>query len=125
MREGGGDTPAINNINNDIELIISLNNLSIATSGNYRNYYFVKDNFFHHEINPNTGYPVLSNIGSVSVISNESCMDADALSTMLYVMDSRLINDIIDNINQAESLVIKVFEDGTFKKEFSQNFPLN
>ena len=52
-------------------------------------------------------------------------MDADALSTMLYVMDSRLINDIVDNINQAESLVIKVFEDGTFKKEFSQNFPLN
>ena len=121
----GINTPAINNINNDIELIISLNNLSIATSGNYRNYYFDKDNFFHHEINPNTGYPVLSNIGSVSVISNESCMDADALSTMLYVMDSRLINDIIDNINQAESLVIKVFEDGTFKKEFSQNFPLN
>ena len=34
-------------------------------------------------------------------------------------------HDIIDNINQAESLVIKVFEDGTFKKEFSQNFPLN
>ena len=44
---------------------------------------------------------------------------------MLYVMDPKLINDIIDNINQAESLVIKVFEDGTFKKEFSQNFPLN
>ena len=41
----GINTPAINNINNDIELIISLNNLSIATSGNYRNYYFDKDNF--------------------------------------------------------------------------------
>ena len=121
----GINTPAINNIDNDIELIISLNNLSIATSGNYRNYYFDKDNFFHHELNPNTGYPVLSNISSVSVISSESCMDADALSTMLYVVDSSLTNDIVNNINQAESLVIKVIEDGSFKKEFSQNFPKN
>jgi thiamine biosynthesis lipoprotein ApbE len=52
-------------------------------------------------------------------------MDADALSTMLYVVDSSLTNDIVNNINQAESLVIKVIEDGSFKKEFSQNFPKN
>lgn len=121
----GINTPAIDNIDNDIELVISLNNLSIATSGNYRNYYFDKGNFFHHEINPKTGYPVISNIGSVSVISNESCMDADALSTMLYVIDPKLKNDIIDNLSQIESLFIKVNEDGSFKKEFSENFPLN
>jgi len=121
----GINTPDINNIDNDIELIISLNNLSIATSGNYRNYYFDQDNFFHHELNPNTGYPVISNTGSVSVISRESCMDADALSTMLYVIDSSLTYDIVDKINVAESLIIKIAEDGSFKKEFSKNFPKN
>ena len=40
---------------NDIELIITLNNLSIATSGNYRNFYIIDDKFYHHEINPKTG----------------------------------------------------------------------
>lgn len=121
----GINTPTINNIDNNIELIISLNNLSIATSGNYRNYYFDNDSFFHHELNPNTGYPVLSNIGSVSVISSESCMDADALSTMLYIMDPNLGNDIVKDIDQAESLLIKVDSDGSFTKEFSKNFPKN
>ena len=37
----GINTPSINNFENDIELVISLNNLSIATSGNYRNFYII------------------------------------------------------------------------------------
>ena len=121
----GINTQEINNINNDIELIVSLNNSSIATSGNYRNYYFEEDKFYHHGISTNTGYPILSNVGSVSVISSKSCMDADALSTMLYVMDSKSINDIIENISHAESLVIRVKDDGSFSKEFSSNFLKN
>ena len=52
-------------------------------------------------------------------------MDADALSTMLYVMDSKSINDIIENISHAESLVIRVKDDGSFSKEFSSNFLKN
>ena len=108
-----------------IEHVISLNNASIATSGNYRNYYVIDKKFYHHEINPKTGYPISSNLGSVSIISNESCLDADALSTMFYVTDKQLSSEIIEELDGVESLSILLNEDEKFTKVFSSGFPKN
>ena len=118
----GINTPSITNFENDIELVISLNNLSIATSGNYRNFYIIDDKFYHHEINPKTGYPISSNLGSVSIISDQSCLDADALSTMFYTIDNF---EIVENLNGVESLSILLNEDKSFTKVFSSGFPKN
>ena len=118
----GINTPSITNYNNDIELVISLNNLSIATSGNYRNFYIIDDKFYHHEINPKTGYPISSNLGSVSIISDKSCLDADALSTMFYTIDNF---DIVENLKGVESFSILLNEDKSFTKVFSSGFPKN
>ena len=118
----GINTPSITNYNNDIELVISLNNLSIATSGNYRNFYIIEDKFYHHEINPKTGYPISSNLGSVSIISNQSCLDADALSTMFYTIDN---SEVVENLKGVESLSILLNEDKSFTKVFSSGFPKN
>ena len=118
----GINTPSITNFENDIELVISLNNLSIATSGNYRNFYIIDDKFYHHEINPKTGYPISSNLGSVSIISDQSCLDADALSTMFYTIDNF---EIVENLNGIESLSILLNEDKSFTKVFSSGFPKN
>ena len=118
----GINTPSISNFENDIELVISLNNLSIATSGNYRNFYIIDDKFYHHEINPKTGYPISSNLGSVSIISNQSCLDADALSTMFYIINNF---EIVENLKGVESLSIILNEDKNFKKVFSSGFPKN
>ena len=121
----GINTPSIRNFKNDIEHVISLNNASIATSGNYRNYYVIDKKFYHHEINPKTGYPISSNLGSVSIISNESCLDADALSTMFYVTDKQLSSEIIEELDGVESLSILLNEDEKFTKVFSSGFPRN
>ena len=121
----GINTPSINNFSNDIEKIISLNNLSIATSGNYRNYFIYDDKFYHHEIDIKTGEPVQSQIGSISIISEESCMDADALSTMYYTMKLNEISDSIKKFDKLESLVILVNNDGTFIQIPSEKFPKN
>ena len=118
----GINTPSITNFENDIELVISINNLSIATSGNYRNFYIVDDKFYHHEINPKTGYPISSNLGSVSIISDQSCIDADALSTMFYIIDNF---EIVENLKGVESLSIILNEDKSFTKVFSSGFPKN
>jgi len=118
----GISTPSITNFENDIELVISINNLSIATSGNYRNFYIIDDKFYHHEINPKTGYPISSNLGSVSIISDQSCLDADALSTMFYTIDNL---KIVENLNGVESLSILLNEDKSFTKVFSSGFPKN
>ena len=104
---------------------ISLNNISIATSGNYRNFYVIDEKFYHHEINPKTGYPTSSNLGSVSIISNKSCLDADALSTMFYTTSIELSSGIIESLDGVESLSIFLNEDEKFTKVYSSGFPKN
>ena len=121
----GINTPSILNFQNDVEQIISLNNISIATSGNYRNFYVIDEKFYHHEINPKTGYPTSSNLGSVSIISNKSCLDADALSTMFYTTSIELSSGIIESLDGVESLSIFLNEDEKFTKVYSSGFPKN
>ncbi len=62
--------------------IIRLSGLSMATSGDYRNFYEIEGKRYAHTINPHTGKPVENNIASVSVL-HESCMTADAMATAL------------------------------------------
>lgn len=56
----------------------------IAVSGIYERYYINGDQLYGHIINPNTGYPAISDIKSVGVICDNGA-DADAWSTALYV----------------------------------------
>jgi thiamine biosynthesis lipoprotein len=65
--------------------VIRLLNNSMATSGDYMNY-FEKDGIrYSHTIDPETGRPVFHNLASVTVI-HKSCMIADALATAINVM---------------------------------------
>ncbi|KEY60643.1 FAD:protein FMN transferase [Serratia sp. DD3] len=66
-------------------LVIEPGEMSIATSGDYRNY-FEKDGVrYSHTIDPLTGKPINHNLVSVSVLS-PSCMTADGLATGLNVL---------------------------------------
>ena len=121
----GVSTPSISNFNNDVEYIVPITNHSLATSGNYRNFYVDDDkNFYHHEINPLSGYPIQSSLGSISILTTTSCMEADGLSTALYMMDAKEVKDFLDKSN-FEGLMIVQNEDGSFEKIFSNNFPKN
>ena len=119
----GVSTPSISNFNN--EYIVPITNHSLATSGNYRNFYVDDDKtFYHHEINPLSGYPIQSSLGSISILTNTSCMEADGLSTALYMMDTKEVKNFLDKSN-FEGLMIVQNEDGSFEKIFSNNFPKN
>lgn len=69
----------------DLQAIISLKNRALATSGNYRRYYEKNGVKFVHTIDPKTGYPVISNLLSATVLADD-CMTADAYATALMVM---------------------------------------
>ncbi len=70
-----------------VQNIISLKNMAMATSGDYRNY-FEKDGIrYSHTINPKTGKPIRHNLVSVTVLHNSS-MTADALATAFMVLGS-------------------------------------
>jgi thiamine biosynthesis lipoprotein len=65
--------------------IIRLKDASMATSGDYFNY-FEKDGVrYSHTIDPTTGKPITHKLASVSVI-HESCMTADAMATAINVL---------------------------------------
>lgn len=69
-----------------LQQIVSFTNESMATSGDYRNFFEIDGKRFSHAINPVTGRPVLDPPASVSV-RHTSCMTADAFATALMVMD--------------------------------------
>lgn len=64
---------------------VSLNNQSMATSGDYRNFFEIEGKRYSHTIDPRTGRPVTHPAASVSVVA-ANCMEADAIATMLMVL---------------------------------------
>ena len=83
----GIEDPMINGMTQDeIAAILSFSKNAIATSGNYRNIVNLDGELLGHTINPKTGFPVQTDVISVTVLS-QSCMVADAWATALMVMD--------------------------------------
>jgi thiamine biosynthesis lipoprotein len=68
-----------------VERIISLTDIGMATSGDYRNFFEVDGVRFSHTLNPRTGRPISHKLASISVLS-ATTMEADALATALNVL---------------------------------------
>lgn len=66
---------------------VGLNNLAVATTGGHRNRRDIDGHAVSHTINPITGAPLEGDLLSVTVL-HATCMDADALATILYVLGS-------------------------------------
>jgi thiamine biosynthesis lipoprotein len=67
------------------QLVIQPGEMSIATSGDYRNYFEQDGVRYSHTIDPVTGKPIHHHLVSVTVLS-PTCMAADGLSTGLNVL---------------------------------------
>ncbi|RYF90283.1 MAG: FAD:protein FMN transferase [Caulobacteraceae bacterium] len=66
-------------------ILVALHGLSLATSGDYRRFRMDAGRRQSHTIDPRTGAPVEATAASVSVLA-ETCMDADAICTVLSVL---------------------------------------
>lgn len=85
---------------------------SVATSGNYRNYVDINGKILGHTIHPKTGYPIRSDILSVSV-KTKSCMVADGWATALMVLDLKSGLEIVENQSGLEAMWILDNGDGS------------
>jgi thiamine biosynthesis lipoprotein len=65
--------------------ILRVTNTSVATSGDYRNYFEHDGNHYSHTIDPRTGRPITHNLAAVTVV-HPSAAYADALATALLVL---------------------------------------
>ena len=100
---------------------INLSNYSLATSGTYNNYFEKDGTKYSHIINPITGYPIEQNIVSATVIA-PNCVDADALATLLMVIDWKEGITIINNLVNTECFIILKDRDNILLNRYSDGF---
>lgn len=79
-----------------IENYIEITNKSMATSGNYREFYELDGEVYGHTMSPVVGRPVNSNILSATVIADEVAV-ADAFATAFMVMGVDSALNVIKN----------------------------
>ena len=91
---------------------ITLDGMSLATSGNYRKFRLDSETGvrYAHIVNPINGQSMSNNILSASVIAN-SCIEADAWATSLMLMDPMEAIEIINNIADIEVLILTAIND--------------
>lgn len=81
-----------------LQRTLPLHNMSIASSGNYRQFFRLAEHHYSHIINPHTGKPIQHNTVAVSVLSPVA-MDADGLATAFMVLDNKKAISIADQHN--------------------------
>lgn len=72
-------------VNEELQTVLNVTNKAMATSGNYRNFYYKNGKKYAHTIDPKTGRPVQHNILSATVLA-DNCATADAFATSFMVM---------------------------------------
>ncbi len=103
--------------------VVPLINKSMATSGNYRNFYEYDSKKYSHIIDPRTGYAIESSIASVTVVS-ELCMDADAIATALNVMSLESGKEMVEKNDGIEAFWV-ISKDGKFSTVQSAGMNVN
>ena len=101
--------------------VLEVKNMSMATSGDYRNYFEADGQHFSHTIDPDTGYPVRHNVVSVTVLHPQAAY-ADGLATAINVLGADAGLEMAEKHNLAV-LVILNSEAGLIERyssEFSQ-----
>jgi thiamine biosynthesis lipoprotein len=96
--------------NRSVHLVVPLVDLSLATSGDYRNYFDRDGHRYSHTIDPRTGRPIAHDLASVSVI-HASCMTADALATALEVLGPDDGIDLAERQDVAAYFLVRVAAD--------------
>lgn len=105
----------------ELQTIVAISCVGLATSGNYRQYYYRNGKKYAHTINPKTGYPVDHNMLSATVIA-PTCMLADAYATAFMVLgvDSSLA--VCNRIPNLECYLIYTDDSGAFQVTHTAGF---
>jgi len=90
-----------------LETTRSLDNQSMATSGNYRKFRVDENGKkYVHTINPKTGYTEQNDLLSASVISNLDCADVDAYATAFMVMGFQKTKEFLEDHKELHVILI-------------------
>ena len=107
-------------VSHELQTILNVTDIAMATSGNYRNFYYQGGKKYAHTIDPKTGYPVQHNILSATVLA-KTCALADAYATSFMVMGLDKAQKVLEQ--HPELMVYFIYDDGQGKNAvwFSQS----
>ena len=97
-----------------IQKVLPLTNISLATSGDYRNFFESDGVRFSHTIDPRFGKPIKHKLASITILS-DTTMKADALATAVMVLGVKEGYKMAEKEKIAALFIIKT-EDGFIEK---------
>lgn len=114
-------TPQEGAATNSLQVGVELSNLSLATSGNYENFYEDPNTGFKyaHTINPHTGYPERNSLLSASVFSAD-CATADAFATAFMSMGLEKALEIVAQQPELKAYFIYSDAQGQLQVQYTE-----
>lgn len=106
-----------------LKQIVSLEDMAMASSGNYRKFRVDPETGekYVHTINPKTGYTKNSNVLATSVVA-KTCAVADAYATSFMAMDLEDSKEMLEEHDELEAYIIYLDENGVTQEFFTPGF---
>ena len=102
------------NTSKELQTVLNITDKAMATSGNYRNFYFKNGRKYAHTIDPKSGFPVQHSLLSATVVANR-CATADAYATSFMVMGIEKAKKVLERNPQLMAYFIYADKDGKYK----------
>lgn len=106
---------------NELQTILELSEIAMATSGNYRNFYYENGRRYAHTIDPKSCRPVQHSLLSATVLA-DNCATADALATSMMVMGLERSLQVCSSLDGIEAYFIFQGEDGQIDVAYTDGF---
>lgn len=103
----------------ELQTVLNVTDKAMATSGNYRNFYYKGGRKYAHTIDPKTGYPVQHSILSATVLA-ANCATADAYATAFMVMGLDSARKVLDSHPELMAYIIYNDSKGRYRVWFSK-----
>lgn len=103
-----------------VQTIASIEDMALATSGNYRKFYIREGVKYSHTIDPKTGYPVQHSLLSASVFAPSAAV-ADAWATAFMVMGTEKAIETLKMNPELGAYLIYSDDDGNYLTFFTDN----
>lgn len=101
--------------------VLKLRDQAVATSGDYERYFTIAERRYCHIFDPRTGWPVANGVASVTVVAPTG-LQADALSTSLFVLGPDQGLDLIKRWPGVAALFVLESETGQRRYYFNPNW---
>ena len=105
-------------VSGELQTVLGVTDIAMATSGNYRNFYYRGGKKYAHTIDPKTGYPVQHSLLSATVLA-KNCATADAYATSFMVMGIERAKVLLERHPELMAYFIYALPDGSNAVWFS------